>query len=429
MNAPVDVVIRSNVQTGQSDGRRVTDVSLCRCVTMSSSGGRVYYGRTRDSFVARSRGHAIRQQRRSQFDPRHDSRPRLASERRRQVSGFSSAASSVVWEEASKRRRLNRVDEKDTEGDITPRSINAVVASEPLPDHHTTVQQVVNIEALPSLHEHASECVYPTSTDICCWYDAHPFEGQPVGIPVRIEGRMYFLDGYFCSFSCAAAYINSEMNNIGPQKLMVRLNELHRDVQRHCLQVRDEIKGQLSGTVEDRRDKTEWLIMWSDHIKNTHIQPAPARRLLKKFGGTMDIEAFRAVGNKSQLFPVVVPEGSHWFPLGALVYWQSNSSVVPGTFRALARKHIHPRQDAQRNNRDKTHVVTLPPLDSVVQRPKAPSRRSRSTAVAENTGTAGQQGCSEEAASGTGTTKKSARATVLQTSNQNAVLQLFRKKK
>lgn len=56
---------------------------------------------------------------------------------------------------------------------------------------------------------------WPTKTKELCHYDLQPFDGVPVGIPRSFDEKTkkYRMHGYFCSWSCAYAYLQRENNN------------------------------------------------------------------------------------------------------------------------------------------------------------------------------------------------------------------------
>ncbi len=53
---------------------------------------------------------------------------------------------------------------------------------------------------------------WPAQTKELCRWDMQPFTSTPVGIPARYDEirKKYCLEGYFCSFSCARAYIRTD---------------------------------------------------------------------------------------------------------------------------------------------------------------------------------------------------------------------------
>ena len=53
--------------------------------------------------------------------------------------------------------------------------------------------------------------VYPTETDICCWWCCHQFSNRPVGIPTKYTKDGDFEPyGIFCSYNCACSFLFTE---------------------------------------------------------------------------------------------------------------------------------------------------------------------------------------------------------------------------
>lgn len=105
-------------------------------------------------------------------------------------------------------------------------------------------------------------------TDILCWHCAHKFSNSPVYIPANIvpnSSDSYTFDVYgnFCSFACALTYltVNSTFDS---NRQILLLNKLAVDV----------------------------------YELNLPIHPAPPSICLTAFGGHMDINEFRKIGNE-----------------------------------------------------------------------------------------------------------------------------------
>jgi hypothetical protein len=98
----------------------------------------------------------------------------------------------------------------------------------------------------------------PDTTDAACFWDCHQFRGPPCVIPSVIEEGVWRVYGNFCCPECAAAYLFNE-----------RL-DLHVQWERFALLNR------LYGGVES-------------------VQLAPARTILRLFGGSLDISDFRSI--------------------------------------------------------------------------------------------------------------------------------------
>jgi len=100
----------------------------------------------------------------------------------------------------------------------------------------------------------------PDTTDVACWWDAHPFRGRPCVIPLKIEEDIWHVYGNFCCPECAAAYLFSE-----------RL-DAHVQWERYALLNRLYGEGRAEG-----------------------VRLAPARTVLRLFGGVLDVTEYRAL--------------------------------------------------------------------------------------------------------------------------------------
>jgi hypothetical protein len=103
----------------------------------------------------------------------------------------------------------------------------------------------------------------PESSTAACFWCCHAFDGQPCVIPVRDMAGVYEVYGNFCCPECALAYVLEEHDDSHVKWEKVAL--LHR---------------LYSGTVAG--------------VDGGRIYPAPARGVLKLFGGDVSIETYRA---------------------------------------------------------------------------------------------------------------------------------------
>ncbi len=99
----------------------------------------------------------------------------------------------------------------------------------------------------------------PDSTETACMWCCHSFEGQPCIIPMREIKGVWEVYGNFCCPECALSYMLEERDDSHIRWEKVAL--LHR--------------------------------LYGDSVCG-RIYPAPARIALKMFGGTLDIDTFRA---------------------------------------------------------------------------------------------------------------------------------------
>jgi hypothetical protein len=99
----------------------------------------------------------------------------------------------------------------------------------------------------------------PSTSEIACLWDTEFFSGPPCVIPEREDNFIYRVYGNFCCPECALAYLLNEI--IDPHVRWERMALLHR--------------------------------FYQNYYEN-RIFPAPSREILKKFGGPLSIEEYRA---------------------------------------------------------------------------------------------------------------------------------------
>lgn len=112
----------------------------------------------------------------------------------------------------------------------------------------------------------------PESADVACFWDCHAFRGTPCVIPMSIEEGIWRVYGNFCSPECAAAYLFNE---------------------------------RLDSSVQWER----YALMNRLYAEGEHsVRLAPARTILRLFGGMLDISEFRGiVGEKRMRIDVMTP--------------------------------------------------------------------------------------------------------------------------
>lgn len=122
------------------------------------------------------------------------------------------------------------------------------------------VEAYKNAVLLVQFKESAEVKKLPEQTDAACFWCCHPFEGRPVVLPVRDEGEYLQVFGNFCSPECAMSY--------------------------------------LFDMRQDSHTRWEQLALlnrvYGDYVGGI-VRPAPARSVLKMFGGPMSIEEYRRV--------------------------------------------------------------------------------------------------------------------------------------
>ena len=112
----------------------------------------------------------------------------------------------------------------------------------------------------------------PEKTSVWCWWDAHPFETIPIGIPKRYKPSLNLVEvwGVFCSFECAQAYIN-DTHEPSSLSLYFLYTIMQHDVRR----------------------------------SSRTFQPAPSRYVLKAFGGPIEISDFRSASTSCTRYELI----------------------------------------------------------------------------------------------------------------------------
>jgi len=100
--------------------------------------------------------------------------------------------------------------------------------------------------------------------ELCCWWDRHTFKTESINLPHSYDEKRnkVYVYGYFCGVGCALAY---EADN-------------------HAKQPNIQSRGLAT-----------WYFSKVFGLKMTdlRIRRAPSWKLLKEYGGTMDIDQFR----------------------------------------------------------------------------------------------------------------------------------------
>jgi hypothetical protein len=192
-------------------------------------------------------------------------------------------------------------------------NISDVIQSEPKYAISFLDENKKEYNCVSTMVDLSSNGVLPTSTSICCFWCRHPFLSVPIGCPTKYvnsyveksyvsqitkdeyyikenvtekklnkivttantkkniniiptEKNYYITDGIFCSFNCVLAFINDNKTNIFYKESPHLLSHLYRDFTGNNLSI---------GSNGDK------------------LIPAPHWRLLKNYGGFMDINEFR----------------------------------------------------------------------------------------------------------------------------------------
>lgn len=135
--------------------------------------------------------------------------------------------------------------------------------------NHSTVER-----CLIQMDECNKTQSWPSTTNICCWWDCHTFNGPPCALPIEIRNDVVMVKGIFCSPECAASY-NFEEKTVDMWERYSLLNHLYRKI-------------------------------YQD--KQIRIKLAPPRLCLKMFGGNLTIKEFRANNHNYNInYNIVLP--------------------------------------------------------------------------------------------------------------------------
>ena len=115
------------------------------------------------------------------------------------------------------------------------------------------------VDLLKDFQNKSDHCEWPQSTSIWCYWCCHPFHTVPFGIPIKYHNSKFHVFGCFCSLECATAF-NFDSNE-SSDEIWERFNLIN-------------------------------LLSRKLGYKPL-VKSAPSKLALRKFGGHLDIEAFR----------------------------------------------------------------------------------------------------------------------------------------
>lgn len=124
---------------------------------------------------------------------------------------------------------------------------------------------------------------WPESSDICCWWCCHQFDGCPCTLPIKYDAlrkRFKFI-GLFCSWNCVKSY-NFDRPDHGKYENTTLITLLIQ---------------QLYGIT-----------------KAICIKPAPPRQCLEMFGGYMNIDQFRDQNSTVDVYTINLLNFNYIYP-------------------------------------------------------------------------------------------------------------------
>lgn len=150
--------------------------------------------------------------------------------------------------------------------------MSTAINSAPIEDITTTTQFRI-------LNEFTQLEKWPKRTNVYCWWDCHPFDTTPVGIPISYNKKFdYFtVYGCFCSFECAMAYKKSDI------KMSKISNDLFYDLRKRYGETAIRLSKDQKQLISDIKQKQAL----------SSIHPAMPRKSLSIFGGKLSIQEFR----------------------------------------------------------------------------------------------------------------------------------------
>lgn len=136
--------------------------------------------------------------------------------------------------------------------------------------NHSSMSGVVRL--LADFGEKSRNSEWPMSTSVYCHWCCHPFQGVPIGLPIKMtmNEQQYCVTGCFCSLECACA---------------------------HNFASRESVDERLS-----RYSLLNGLAVRIGCIAQTPIRPAPDRLALNIFGGHLSIDEFRVYASSSDRY-------------------------------------------------------------------------------------------------------------------------------
>ncbi len=179
-----------------------------------------------------------------------------------------------------------------------------------------------------------SQTIPETSTAACFWC-CHAFDGQPCVIPVRDMAGVYEVYGNFCCPECALAHVLDEHDDSHVKWEKVAL--LHR------------------------------LYGGSVATDGGRIYPAPARAVLKLFGGDVSIETYRATMRERK-----VRVDLHLPPMISILATMDTKPIdfyettIPKSFAPLNADRVQKVEEGLRLKRTKTLKDRESTLDAVM---------------------------------------------------------------
>ena len=134
--------------------------------------------------------------------------------------------------------------------------------------------------------------VWPSKTNINCFWDGHPFKNMPFGLPIKKMGNTVHMFGNFCSPECAAAY-NFSLNDSDQWERYSLINELYSKDANKCIKI------------------------------------SPSKFLLNEYGGVFSINEFRKNNINNKDYKICLPPVVSQIPTLQEVEYNLNGDIIP----------------------------------------------------------------------------------------------------
>lgn len=136
-------------------------------------------------------------------------------------------------------------------------------------------------------------------TEYWCQWDCHPFENNPIGLPVKFKNNKFLIVGCFCSLECATAY-NFHGND----------------------------------TTYNSWENYNLINMLSNSLNyKSQVNPALSRKCLNVFGGNLDIGTFRSNSKANKQLNILqypmVPLVEHVEEINETIPYHQNMAYIP----------------------------------------------------------------------------------------------------
>ena len=180
---------------------------------------------------------------------------------------------------------------------------------------------------------------YASSTDACCWHCTFPFQGVPKACPVRFVSvrNTWTVVGVFCSWECTKSWQQIRAPYNTPIQRMWLIH-LAREKFGYNKSIIYPAPGKSSNIT---LDISSFLL--SNTLSHYNTDPW----ILKRFGGTLSIEEFRALSDANEpcetLHPPLLP---------------ACMAIVRGNTSGVTRNLAATRNDLKAEENDKTEVVS-----------------------------------------------------------------------